>query len=54
MVVAYDRLYIGRQLAPLDPSLSLHDDPETAVTSLPPFSLPSPSLLYPFSLSNSL
>jgi len=29
--VAYARLYIGMQLIPFDPSLSLHDDPETAV-----------------------
>eukprot|EP01126_Amoeba_proteus_P006071 TRINITY_DN12107_c0_g1_i3.p1 TRINITY_DN12107_c0_g1~~TRINITY_DN12107_c0_g1_i3.p1 ORF type:complete len:300 (-),score=48.73 TRINITY_DN12107_c0_g1_i3:189-1007(-) len=30
--VAHARLYIGLRLVPLDPSLSLHDDPETAVT----------------------
>jgi len=30
--VAYARLYIGLHLVELDPSLSLHDDPETAVT----------------------
>ncbi|KAH3765680.1 hypothetical protein Pelo_2478 [Pelomyxa schiedti] len=29
--VAYARLYIGMGLLPLDPSLSLHDDAETAV-----------------------
>eukprot|EP00696_Hemimastix_kukwesjijk_P008707 gnl/Hemi2/21008_TR6973_c0_g1_i1.p1 gnl/Hemi2/21008_TR6973_c0_g1~~gnl/Hemi2/21008_TR6973_c0_g1_i1.p1 ORF type:complete len:141 (-),score=36.15 gnl/Hemi2/21008_TR6973_c0_g1_i1:310-732(-) len=31
-MVAFARLYIGRHLLPFDPSLSLHDDPETAVT----------------------
>jgi len=30
--IAYARLYIGRGLVEFDPSLSLHDDPETAVT----------------------
>jgi hypothetical protein len=30
--VAYARLYIGRRLVPLDPSLSLHDEPGTALT----------------------
>jgi len=29
--IAYARLYIGLGLLPFDPSLSLHDDPETAV-----------------------
>eukprot|EP01129_Flabellula_baltica_P014908 TRINITY_DN7298_c0_g1_i1.p1 TRINITY_DN7298_c0_g1~~TRINITY_DN7298_c0_g1_i1.p1 ORF type:complete len:278 (+),score=39.24 TRINITY_DN7298_c0_g1_i1:222-1055(+) len=30
--IAHARLYIGRGLVRYDPSLSLHDDPETAVT----------------------
>jgi len=29
--IAYARLYIGLGLLPYDPSLSLHDDPETAL-----------------------
>eukprot|EP01006_Ploeotia_vitrea_P045792 TRINITY_DN66969_c6_g1_i1.p1 TRINITY_DN66969_c6_g1~~TRINITY_DN66969_c6_g1_i1.p1 ORF type:complete len:307 (+),score=26.73 TRINITY_DN66969_c6_g1_i1:73-921(+) len=30
--IAHARLYIGQRMVPYDPSLSLHDDPETAVT----------------------